>query len=199
MKETKPNQDFDKEIFKDYSKVVIKTSKPKILICTPEITALPEGMGNAANMIAAKGGGLGDISASLVSHLNESKEYELHIAIPKYDRSIKHIAKITNEQIDRLAVVLSGRGIHLVNDSAFAYIANPYAENRLHTPIRRSLAFQRQVINNILDYVRPDVVHCNDWMTGLIPAACKEKNIKSLFTLHNIFTEKQTFVLLYQR
>ncbi len=183
---------FSSEISREYKNVFKKSHKPRILLCTPEITELPEGMGNAANLIAAKGGGLGDISASLVRHLNDSQEFELHIVLPKYDRSIMHLANITHPEIDKLAVVLSGRGIHLVNDSAFSYLNNPYEENMLHSPVRRSLALQRYVINQILDYVQPDVVHCNDWMTGLIPAAARAKGIKSLFTLHNIFTAKQT-------
>jgi ADP-glucose type glycogen/starch synthase len=182
------------EITRQYSQAIRKSEKPKILLCTPEITELPEGMGNAAHLVAAKGGGLGDISASLVRHLNDSNEFELHIVLPKYDNKIKHMAAITSQQIDRLAVVLSGRGIHLVNDSAFSYLSNPYEDNVIHTPTRRSLVFQRHVINNLLDFIQPDVVHCNDWMTGLIPAAARAKGIKSLFTLHNIFTEKQTMM-----
>lgn len=187
-------EDMSMQISRQYKDVFGKSARPKILLCTPEITELPEGMGNAANLIAAKGGGLGDISASLVRHLNESKEFELHIVLPKYDRSIKHMAAITSQEIDKLAVVLSGRGIHLVNDSAFSYLRNPYEDNILHSPIRRSLSLQRHVINLLLDYVQPDIVHCNDWMTGLIPAAARAKGIKSLFTLHNIFTEKQTMM-----
>jgi len=93
-----------------------------------------------------------------------------------------------------LAIILSGKGIHLVNDSAFSYISNPYEQHKIHTSIRRALAFQRHIINNLLDWIQPDVVHCNDWMTALVPAAAKAKGIRSLFTLHNIFTEKQTLM-----
>jgi ADP-glucose type glycogen/starch synthase len=38
----------------------------------------------------------------------------------------------------------------------------------------------------------PDVIHCNDWMTALIPSAARAKGVKTLFTLHNFFTELQT-------
>lgn len=192
--ENQTAETMDTEISREFSQIFKKSDKPRILICTPEITELPEGMGNAANLVVAKGGGMGDISAGLVRHLNDSQEFELHIVLPKYDRSIKHIAALTSQQVDRLAVVLSGRGIHLVNDSAFSYIDNPYAENIIHTPMRRSLVFQRYIINDLLDFIQPDVVHCNDWMTGLIPAAARAKGIKSIFTLHNIFTEKQTMM-----
>ena len=123
------NKQMHRDISTEYKKIVRTSTKPKILICTPEVTELPEGMGNAANLVSAKGGGLGDISAGLIRNLNENNDYDLHIALPKYDSKIKHVADITNRQIDRLAVVLSGRGIHLVNDSAFSYINTPYEDD----------------------------------------------------------------------
>ena len=50
-----------------------KAKNPRILIVTPEITYLPEGMGNLAGKMSAKAGGMADVSASLVqartSHL----------------------------------------------------------------------------------------------------------------------------------
>ena len=46
-------------------------SNPRILIVTPEITYLPEGMGNMAQRMHAKAGGLADVSASLVAALFE--------------------------------------------------------------------------------------------------------------------------------
>lgn len=193
-REANAHDQMQRDISKEYNKIIKTSDKPKILICTPEVTELPEGMGNAANLVSAKGGGLGDISASLIRNLNQNKDYELHIVLPKYDSKIKNVAAITNQEIDRLAVVLSGRGIHLVNDSAFSYLNTPYDDGTIHNPVRRSLAYQRHVINLLLDYIQPDIVHCNDWMTGLIPSAARSKGIKSLFTLHNIFTEKQTMM-----
>lgn len=74
----------------------------------------------------------------------------------------------------------------------------PYDEDESHKRSRRAEAYQEQVINHLLTAVNPDIVHCNDWMTGLIPAAAKEKNIKSLFTLHNIFTEKEILKNLHR-
>ncbi|MFH2002168.1 MAG: glycogen/starch synthase, partial [Planctomycetota bacterium] len=65
-------------------------------------------------------------------------------------------------------------------------------EETSHPRVNRSIAFQRHIINHLLDAIRPDVVHCNDWMTGLVPPAARAKGIKSLFTLHNVFTEKET-------
>jgi type II secretory ATPase GspE/PulE/Tfp pilus assembly ATPase PilB-like protein len=55
---------------------------------------------------------------------------------------------------------------------------------------KSALVFQREVINNIIPFVRPDIIHCHDWMTGLIPAYARRLGIPSLFTLHNIHTDK---------
>ena len=58
---------------------------PRILIVTPEITYLPSGMGNMANRMTAKAGGLADVSASLVSALFELGA-DVHVALPHYRR-----------------------------------------------------------------------------------------------------------------
>jgi hypothetical protein len=43
--------------------------RPRILVVTPEITYLPPGMGNLAQRMSAKAGGMADVSASLVQAL----------------------------------------------------------------------------------------------------------------------------------
>ena len=60
-------------------------TKPRILIVTPEITYLPSGMGNMAQRMSAKAGGLADVSASLVSALFELGA-DVHVAMPNYRR-----------------------------------------------------------------------------------------------------------------
>ncbi|MEK7704616.1 MAG: glycogen/starch synthase [Myxococcota bacterium] len=166
--------------------------KPRILICTPEVTELPEGMGNAANYIRAKGGGLGDISAGLIRHLFEDGRFQLHVVLPKYDHKFRDLAHFGARELDLLVPLLSRKGVHLVSDSAFSYLEGVYDEDSAHPRVRRAQAFQRHIINQLLDELQPDLVHANDWMTGLIPAAARAKGIKSLFTLHNVFTEKET-------
>ena len=62
-----------------------------------------------------------------------------------------------------------------------------------------ALAFQREVINNIVPIVGPDLIHCNDWMTGLIPAMARQQGIPCLFTVHNIHTIKTTLSSIEDR
>ncbi|MFO7665204.1 MAG: glycogen/starch synthase, partial [Desulfobacterales bacterium] len=56
---------------------------PRILIVTPEVTYLPEGMGNIANLLTAKAGGLADVSAALISALFDQGA-DIHVAMPDY-------------------------------------------------------------------------------------------------------------------
>jgi hypothetical protein len=35
-----------------------------------------------------------------------------------------------------------------------------------------------------------DLIHCNDWMTGLIQAMARRLEIPCLFTIHNIYNGK---------
>jgi starch synthase/alpha-amylase len=59
--------------------------------------------------------------------------------------------------------------------------------------------FQREVINNIIPHVQPDLIHCNDWMTGLIPAMARQMGIPCLFTVHNVHTVKTTLAFIEDR
>ena len=68
---------------------MMKSKNPRILMVTPEITYLPEGMGNMSNRLHAKAGGLADVSASLVGALYRQGA-DIHVALPHY-RKLFHI------------------------------------------------------------------------------------------------------------
>jgi ADP-glucose type glycogen/starch synthase len=86
---------------------------------------------------------------------------------------------------------MSNRRIHLAEDRIF-YYRNEVYSNYLDHSIKISLAFQREVISHIIPEVEPDLIHCNDWMTGLIPGFARRINVPCLFTVHNIHTQKIT-------
>ena len=72
--------------------------------------------------------------------------------------------------------------VHLAEDRAIFY-SKPINSNCEWENIKISLVFQREVINQIIPRVQPDLIHCYDWMTGLIPAAAKKFEIPCLFTV----------------
>jgi len=175
--------DIPNEVLKDTG-----TKKPTILVVTPEITYLPLGMGNMAQRMSAKAGGMADVSASLVSALYDQGA-DVHVALPNYRRMFNMcVQAVHDREYERVRENLGVERIHLAEDRVFYHRDQIYADENL----RVALAFQREVINHIIPQVRPDLIHCNDWMTGLIPSVARRFGIPCLITLHNIHTERVT-------
>ncbi len=162
--------------------------KPRILIVTPEITYLPEGMGNLAGRMSAKAGGMADVSASLVAALFDLGA-DVHVALPHYRRMFhEETGKYVSKELSVYKKRMPEDRVHLAEDRCFYYRDRVYSQSGANP--RLALAFQREVINHFIPEVQPDLIHCNDWMTGLIPAAARQMGIRSLFTVHNIHTHK---------
>jgi starch synthase len=164
---------------------------PRVLIVTPEVTYLPQRMDSFSRYLTAKAGGLADVSAALISALFDEGA-DVHVALPDY-RAIFHdrLAPFLKREQSAIRNIMPDDRVHLAEDRAFFYLNRVYSaygdENT-----KLSMAFQREVINNIVPRVRPDLIHCNDWMTGLIPAMSRQMGIPCLFTIHNIHTVKAT-------
>jgi starch synthase/alpha-amylase len=171
--------------------------KPRILIVTPEVSYLPEEMGDSSRY-SAKAGGLADVSAALISALFDFN-CDVHVALPDY-RSIFNgfTTKTNNRELAKIRKSLDEERIHLAEDRAFYYLDNIYS-GYSDKDLKVSLAFQREVINNIIPRVEPDIIHCNDWMTGLIPAMARQMGIPCLFTIHNIHTMTSTMAEIEDR
>ncbi len=164
--------------------------KPRILIVTPEITYLPDGMGNLAGKMSAKAGGMADVSASLTAALWDLGA-DVHVALPHYRRMFHmETGQLVAEELRKFKSRMPDARIHLAEDRCFYYRDTVYSRGDGNAKL--SLAFQREVINNIIPEVQPDLIHCNDWMTGLVPAAARRMGIPCLFTVHNIHTHKMS-------
>jgi starch synthase len=120
----------------------------------------------------------------LVDSLSE-RGADVHVAMP-------HFRSLFREE------PLLSRRLHLCQDREFYYRRSVYeggaSDNR-----RAALVFQRDVIHHVLPQVRPDIVHCHDWMTGLVPAAARKMGMKSIFTIHNLHDEKATLAEIEDR
>ncbi|HEM49395.1 MAG TPA: glycogen synthase, partial [Caldithrix sp.] len=171
--------------------MVSSPTNPRVLMVTPEVAYLPHGMGQNSNALNAKAGGLADVSAALISSLY-NQGADVHIALPDY-RSIFNgkLSPIVNRELSRIRNSVPEERIHLAQDRSFFYLKHIYSGNEFEN-VKISLAFQREVINNIVLKVQPDLIHCNDWMTALIPAMARQLGIPCLFTIHNIHTVKCT-------
>jgi starch synthase len=159
--------------------------RPRILVVTPEMTFLHQGMRQSSRVISARACGLGDICANQIHALRE-RGLDVHIAMPDY-RNIfkKNSRRIIKNHVDSGRHVFPESDIHLAQDRSFYYhsklFLTPDWEN-----IQISLAFQREVIYRIIPEVKPDLIHCYDWMTGLIPAMVHRLGIPTIFSLYRL-------------
>jgi starch synthase/alpha-amylase len=170
----------------------------RVLIVTPEVTYLPDRMGSLANYFTAKSGGMADVSAALINALFD-RGVDVHVAIPDY-RTIfsDRVAPFLKRELHKIRRKMPESRIHLAEDRAFFYLNRVYSDYGQDN-LKLALAFQREVMNNIVPIVEPDLIHCNDWMTGLVPAMARQMSIPCLFTVHNIHTVKSTLAHIEDR
>lgn len=175
-----------------------RNKTPRVLIVTPEITYLPAGMGEGADRMRAKAGGLADVSSSLIRALYEQGG-DVHVTLPNYRAIFRdQLENDFDEEVDRIRNSITSDRIHLAEDRAFFYLNQVYSGYG-GEDIKISLAFQREVINHVIPKVKPDLIHCNDWMTGLIPAMARRVGIPCLFTLHNIHSRETVMATIEDR
>ena len=157
----------------------------------------------------AKTGGLADVAGSLPKAL-EKLGCEVKIFIPKYSRidEIKHELHY-NWEVGEIKIKINDelRSVHLhqgklpgsnieVNliDCPYYFFRDSIYTNDTDED-ERFILFSKGVIEVLRNLSwAPDILHCNDWQTGLIPLYIKDnyknyeifENTAALFTIHNI-------------
>ena len=161
------------------------SAQPRILFVTSEVALMPEGTGNSTDYINPLTGGFGDLLAGLISDLLNMGA-DVYVAQPDYRKIFADLSRN-----DRLTGVkkIPGDRVHLTRDRVFCY-SNHLHANFQGENTKISVTFQREVINHVIPVVQPDLIHCYDWMTGLIPAMAKKFEIPCLFTVQNPGTAK---------
>lgn len=121
---------------------------------------------------------MADVVASLVEGLDR-RNVDVHVAIPHYRRLFGvELGAFECEDLRNYIRKLGDTRVHLAEDRSFYYRDRVYSDQKHENP-DAAIAFQREVINNILLKVDPDIVHCHDWMTGLVPASKSQTATRS--------------------
>ncbi len=150
--------------------------RPRILMVTPELSESSFLSQNGKLAPCVKAGGLADVCALLVDSLSDAGA-DVHVAMPHF------------QSLYQPGAAGHSRRLHLCKDREFSHRRSVY-EGCQHSNLRGALAFQRDVIQYIIPRIKPDLIHCHDWMTGLVPAAARKMGIPTLFTLHNLHDEQ---------
>lgn len=157
----------------------------KILIITPEIACIPGSRDAHSKVVTAHQWQLTGMMGALIGGLNRLGA-DIHVAQPDYRRIFRFFSQ--NKQVTTGQKFPADK-VCLSEDRVFFY-SDRLDCNREWENIRISIAFQREVINTILPQVEPDLIHCHNWMTGLIPAVARELDIPCLFSVYKIDTGK---------
>jgi starch synthase len=152
-----------------------------------------------------KTGGLADVSGALPKELIK-RGHDVRIILPEYSKidsqkfniescSIEY--SIPNfdykAEIEKTVEPVFGMIIYFVKCDPY------YAREELYDDYKdnaeRFIFFGKAVLE-LLKYIdwTPDIIHCNDWQTGIVPALLKNaynqdnlyQNIRTLFTIHNM-------------
>lgn len=155
-----------------------------------------------------KTGGLADVTHALPSELASHSELEVAIFLPYY-QTIKQNKNFDIHYVKKFTVSLAWRNCYcgvfkattvksnlnyyfIDNDYYFGSRDSVYGD---YDDMERFSFFSKAILEALvhMDFC-PDVIHCNDWQTALIPLVLqaeyqhlsKLSRIKTLFTIHNI-------------
>ncbi|MEQ1620537.1 MAG: glycogen synthase GlgA [Methylococcales bacterium] len=151
-----------------------------------------------------KTGGLGDVAGSLPKALAELGQ-EVRLILPNY-KAIKTFGELhflSSLRVDNMSVNIfetqlpdSNVKVWLIDQPEYFGLAgNPYldeAGNDWSNNAERFALFCRITVEIAMDRAhlnwRADIVHCNDWQTGLVPAllSFEQNRPASVFTIHNL-------------
>lgn len=153
-----------------------------------------------------KTGGLADVAYALPKALRQLG-IDVRVIMPNYgDINLRYKERM--EKICSFSVPVGWRNqyaglLYLEEDGIpFYFIDNEYYFKRnegsygYYDDGERFAYFSRGVLESIkyMEDFKPNIIHCNDWHTGIIPALLREhyssdeiyKKIKTIFTIHNL-------------
>lgn len=154
-----------------------------------------------------KTGGLADVCGALPKGFNKD-EWDVRVVLPNYTcipdhfrnnfKYITHFYMGTGSynpgaHVGVMTYEYEGVTYYFIDNLVYFGGSKPYGDFR--TDIEKFAFFDKAVLS-ILPIVgfRPDLIHCHDWQTGLIPVYLKTefaagefyRGIKSVMTIHNL-------------
>ena len=153
-----------------------------------------------------KTGGLADVVGSLPKYIDK-KYYDVRVFLPKYacmkqemNDKLKYISNFymdfnwQNIYVGIFEAKVDGV-IYYFIDNEFYWNGSKVYNDDPRYEIERYTYFCKAVLSAlpVIDF-RPDLIHCHDWQTGLIPVYLKERfagsefyrGIKTVITIHNL-------------
>lgn len=153
-----------------------------------------------------KTGGLADVVGSLPKCIDK-KYYDVRVILPKYTCMKKEFLDLLtfkqnfymdfhwrNVYVGILEAEYNGITYYFIDNEGYFGGNRPYSDDGLYE-IEKFAFFSKAVLSALpLIGFRPDLIHCHDWQTGLVPVYLKERfagneffrGIKTVMTIHNL-------------
>lgn len=151
-----------------------------------------------------RSGGLGDVVGSLPKVLKKDG-VEIRVILPRY-KTIDYDFTKDFKFLKYYFIDIGWRrqycGIleYKYQGIIYYFVDNEYYFKRndlygYHDDAERFIFFSKAVLSMIHEYIWiPDIIHCNDWQTGMIPLVLNKEyknkrnfeNIKTVFSIHNL-------------
>lgn len=153
----------------------------------------------------SKSGGLADVVGALSSSLNRMG-HDARIVVPSYNTPVEEsgdeVCSVSVHMLSENQKVLITK--KEVNDTVYYFVCHPFFNDRKGIYGDTSFSpysdnFERftllcKAAIGLCETIgfRPDVIHCHDWTTGLLPYYLKTENTKffrdtkTVFTIHNL-------------
>ncbi len=152
-----------------------------------------------------KTGGLADIAGALPKYYDK-KKFDVRIILPRYlciSEKMREQMKFEShfyldlgwrkQYVGILSAVYDGITYYFIDNEFYFAGMSPY--NNIYEDVEKFAFFSKAVIEAMpyIDF-RPDIVHCHDWQTGLVPVYLntlyKDKafyqNMYTVYTIHNM-------------
>lgn len=152
-----------------------------------------------------KTGGLADVAGSLPKYFDKEK-YDVRVMLPYYQcipaKFREKAQYLTNfymnymwqdRYVGLFQTVYDGITFYFVDNEWYFSGDRPYTD--MYFDLEKFAFFCKAALSSlpVLDF-HPDIIHCHDWQTGLIPVHLKDKfranpfyrDIKSVITIHNL-------------
>ncbi len=152
-----------------------------------------------------KTGGLADVIGSLPKYLNK-EEFDVRVIIPKYaciKDEFKSQMKYVNhfymelawrqQYVGILEMEYQGVKFYFIDNEFYFQGYAPYGQ--IYEDVEKFAFFCRAALSALpIIPFRPDIIHCNDWQTGLVPVYLHDTfqanefywGIKTIMTIHNL-------------
>ncbi len=153
-----------------------------------------------------KTGGLADVAGTLPKYFDKEK-YDVRVVLPKYScMNVKFKNELyyktnfymqiswKNLYVGIFETTIDGVQFYFIDNEYYFNCDKPYSSD-IKWDIERYAFFSKAALSILptIDF-RPDIIHCHDWQTGLVPVYLNDcfqdnpfyHNIKTVMTIHNL-------------